>query len=133
MKLQRFNIHAELTYVNEWLTKHNMPQVTRHDVPEMGYIAWDKGDPVAAVFLRRCEGGLGIIDSLISNPACQPQLRNLALDSLVDHILEQAKKSKIKFVIAYTRDESVLLRASRHGFEQSPYQVLAKNLMKSES
>lgn len=133
MKLQRFNVHTDLEHINTWLGKHKMPPVTRHSLPEIGYMAWTHGKAVGAVFLRRCEGELGIVDSLISNPEIQSHVRHIALDALINHICEQAKHHKIKMVLGYTRDESTLTRSLRLGFEQSPFSVVVKNLEKTES
>jgi hypothetical protein len=133
MKLLRFGIHTDLGHLNDMLAKHSMPPVTRHSLPEMGYMAWHNGTPIGAVFLRRCEGETGIVDSLISNPDASPELRHVALDALINHIVEQASKHKVKFLLGYTRDESTLLRSIRLGFEKSPYQVVVKNLVKTES
>lgn len=124
MKLIRFNVHEDLEHINAWLSKHTMPPVTRLDLPEMGYMAWERGKPVAAIFMRRAEGSMGIVDSLISNPEAAPDIRHLALDALINHIVEQAKRAKIKVLLGYTRDKSTLERSVRLGFAQSPFAIV---------
>jgi hypothetical protein len=131
MKLQRFNIHTDLEHINAWLTAHKMPPVTRHSLPELGYMAWHNGMAIGAIFLRRCEGEAGIVDSLISNPDAQPQLRHIALDALINHIVDQARKVGVKMLLGYTVDASTLERSTRLGFKQSPYQVVVMDLSKS--
>lgn len=128
MKIQRFNIHTDLENLNTWLSQHSMPSVTRHDLPEMGYVASHNGKGIGAIFLRRCEGGAGIVDSLISNPDIQPQIRHIALDALITHIIEQAKNAKIKFLLGYTVDEHTHERSIRLGFSESPHRVVVKKL-----
>lgn len=132
MKLKRFNIYEDLAHINAWLTEHKMEAVTRHSLPEIGYMAWMNSTPIGAVFLRRCEGNTGIVDSLISNPGSEAHLRHVALDALINHIVDQAKHHKIKFLLGYTVDESTLKRSLRLGFEQSPYTVVVKNLQVTE-
>lgn len=128
MKLQRFNIHTDLEHINAWLTAHKMPEVTRHSLPEMGYMAWHNGSPIGAVFLRRCEGDVGIVDSLISNPDSQGVLRHVALDALINHIVDQAKRTGITLLLGYTVDCSTLERSIRLGFTKSPYQTVVMDL-----
>lgn len=131
MKLQRFNIHTDLEHVNSWLVLHNMPKVTRHALPELGYVAWHNGDPIGAVFLRRCEGEVAIVDSLISNPKIQSQIRHIALDALITHIIDQAKKLNLTMILGYTVDASTLARSIRLGFSESPYSIVVMDLSKS--
>lgn len=128
MKLLRFNVHEDLSHINSWLEAHKMPPVTRHALPEVGYLAWHMGKPIAACFLRRCEGGLGIVDSLISNPESPGELRHVALDALINHIVDQAKHHKLTKVIGFTQDASTLNRSLRLGFGQSPFQVVVMDL-----
>ncbi len=128
MKLQRFNIYEDLEHVNRWLKKRGSEPVTHHDLPEAGYMAWHFGRPLGAIFLRRCEGGAGIVDSLISNPDAPGELRHIALDALITRIIEHAKKSKIKFLLGYTIDDNTHTRSIRLGFEDSPYRVVVKKL-----
>jgi len=124
MKIQRFNLYDDLHHINEWLVKHNHPKITRHDIPEQGYMAWNNGTPVACVFIRRCEGHIGIIDGLASNPVVQSHLRHVALDGLIEHALEQCKKAKFKYVMGHTMDEGTFNRSIRLGFKETPFRVV---------
>lgn len=128
MKLQRFNLYEDLEHINAWLIKRGHAEVTRHDLPEMGYVAWHNGRCVASVFLRRCEGRLGIIDGLASNPDIQPEIRHVALDALIKHIVEQAKKAKYKYVMGFTTDSNTFNRSIRLGFTESDYKTVVNKL-----
>lgn len=130
MKIQRFNVHADLPLINDWLANRELPSVTRHDLPEMGYVMWDNGKGVAAIFMRRCEGNVGIVDSLITNPKIQSQVRDFALDALINHIVEQSKQHKVKILLGYTKDENTLMRTLRLGWTQSPHTIVVMDLSK---
>lgn len=132
MHIKRFNIHTDLSYINNWLNHRGTNSVTRHDLPEMGYIAFERLKPLAAVFLRKCEGNIGIVDSLITNPTVEAKIRDLTLDILINHIVSVAKSRKIKFLLGYTKDENTLMRSIRLGFEQSPHTTVVMNLMKKD-
>lgn len=133
MKLKPFNVHEDMIHINTWLTKHNMPTVTRLALPEIGYIAWEHSKPIGAAFLRRCEGGLGIVDSLISNPDSSSELRHIALDALINRIVEISPKHKVTMLLGYTKDSSTLLRSTRLGFAQSPFAVVVKTIPQLEN
>lgn len=133
MKLKRFSLYEDLDSINQWLAKRDTPPVTRHALPEIGYMAWHHNKPVAAIFLRRCEGRTGIVDSLITNPEESPEVRNFALDELIKFIIEKAPKYNITHLLGFSRDENTITRATRLGFVQSPYTVVAMELSKQES
>lgn len=129
MQIKRFNIHTDLTHINKWLAHRDVKSVTRHDIPEMGYIAFERVKPIAAIFLRKCEGNVGIIDSLITDPTADPKLRDITLDILINHIVNVAKSRKIRFLLGYTKDENTLVRSLRLGFEQSPHTTVVMSLL----
>ncbi len=133
MKLKRFSLYEDLESINAWLAKRELPTVTRHALPEIGYIAWHHKKPIAAVFLRRCEGNTGILDSMITNPEESPEVRNFALDELVKFVMEKAPKYNITRLLGFSKDENTIARATRLGFVQSPYTIVAMDLSKQES
>ncbi len=88
-------------------------------MPENGVIAFENDRPVAAAFLRKCEGPFAIMDSLITDPDAPGQVRNDAIDSMVQALVALGEDLCLKAIICSTSNESVIARAKRHGFTES--------------
>jgi hypothetical protein len=98
------------------------------NLPEIGFIATEGAIPVAAGFLRRIEGGYAQIDSLVSNKDMPGPMRHEALDKIVQTLITTAKTLKIKGIISYTQDKSVVMRAVATGFEVTQNVVISLKL-----
>lgn len=115
-----------------WLEKHAMSVELANELPEVGYVAYNHTEPVAMGFLRRVEGDVGMIDSLITNPYSAKVDRNVAMDAIFNQLIETAKEFGLKSLIGYSQDDNTLTRARRYGFSEQPYAVMSANL-RSES
>ena len=98
------------------------------DIPALGIVAFERGTPFAAAFLRRCEGDFAIFDGLITDSLADSTQRNAGLDLITTQIIDIAKELKLKGIIAWSKDYFTLIRASRHGFVQLPQTVIALDL-----
>lgn len=94
------------------------------NLPEIGFIATEGAIAVAAGFLRKVEGGYAQIDTLVSNKQMPAEMRHIALAGIVDALINEAKHLKLKGIISFTSDESVLLRAVATGFQVSSQAVI---------
>lgn len=97
-------------------------------LPKIGYIAYAGKMPIAAGFLRRVEPCFAQIDTLVSNAYCGSILRNEAIEKVVDSLLMEAKRLKLKGIIAHTQDKGTLLRAEALGFRIVPQTIIALSL-----
>ena len=97
-------------------------------VPAYGWIAYNGSIPVAAGFLRLIEGGYAQIDTLVSNPTTPSVVRHKAISQIVNNCVEDARWMRLKGIVSYTRDESVLKRAIAIGFQAMPDIVISLNL-----
>lgn len=97
-------------------------------LPEIGYIATEGAIVVAAGFLRKVEGGYAQIDTLVSNKDMPADMRHEALAKVVETLVTTAKSLKIKGIISYTQDKSVVMRAVATGFNVTPNVVIALKL-----
>lgn len=115
--IERFNNHYHRRHITKWLKYRQMYKSSLiSELPEIGYIAYEDELPLAAGFLRRCEGGFGMIDSLITDPTAPSELRNEALDKITICILQYAKTNNINNIVAFSRDDNTLKRSLKHGF-----------------
>jgi hypothetical protein len=106
----------DVGFINQWLAIYHMDQVTVKDLPKIGFVAFVDQFRMGASFLRQCETKIAFMDSLIIDPGCPVQLRDLILDSLVDRTIEVAIELKLKGIIAFTQRRRVIERAKKHGF-----------------
>lgn len=118
----------DLEMVNSWLRQRGHDPFVDDQVPDIGLIGLYMEAPCCAIFLRRCDKGLGIIDGLVSTPRATPEVRHLALDLICHRILEIAATLGIKNILAFTEDETVLRRSLKHGFKKSKLQMIALSM-----
>lgn len=93
-------------------------------LPKIGYIAYKGEMPIAAGFLRRLEPCFAHIDTLVSNKYCGKLLRHRGISLVVDALLQDAKRLKLKGIIAHSSDEGTISRAKSLGFCLSKDSIL---------
>ena len=119
MKTTEFQF-KHLAYINRWLARRGRSEVKLCDLPHTGYLV----PGVAVGFVRECEGGYGIVDSLVSNPLASSKARNAAFNAIYKEILSNPK---FKTLIGFTIDEGALVRAKTLGFREIAYTVLSRS------
>lgn len=97
-------------------------------LPKIGFIAYMGKIPVAAGFLRRVEPCYAQIDTLVSNGMYGSLIRNEGITKVVDSLIEEAKRLKLKGIICHTRDKGTLARAETLGFHIVPETIIALSL-----
>lgn len=128
MHIEEFDKERHSVFVSEWLKARDMSDDVVRNLPLYGFIAYEYDVPVASVFLRQVEGKFGLIDGLCSNPYAPPEIRNIAIDTLTQQLIETAKKLSLKMLYAWTEDSNTLERSSRHGFNRSPAAMITYDL-----
>ena len=89
------------------MRRHDMPQHTIV-LPERTFVV----PGVALAAIRSVEGGLWLMDSLITNPLCSSGTRNAALNSLYKHILANYSP-----ILAWSAEPDAIARAVTLGFK----------------
>ena len=95
-------------------------------LPKTGYIVMAGSMPIAAGFLRKVEGGYGQLDTFVTNPYAGAKLRHEAIEMVTEALLEDAKSLKLVGVILFSREKTIIDRASAKGFVLLPDSLLAK-------
>ena len=131
--VRRFNPMFDLDDLNSWLIARSHPEAKIEDLAGIGFICLEERKteddfPVAVAFLRRCEGGFGILDSLATNPDASSKLRHLAIDLTVGRIINKAKSYNMRHLLAWSLDAGTLERSERHGFVQPPHVLITRSL-----
>lgn len=116
----RFFECRDVVSINKWRKRHGLEAVSMKELPAFGFIV----PGVAAAFMRDAEGGVGIMDSIVSNPLCKSETRHRALDQLFTRLVALSGYSAL---IGFSRDEGTIQRAQRHGFTTSNHVLLIRN------
>ncbi len=106
--------HREL--IRLWLKNRKLDTALLEDLPELGFVALRNHVPIAAAFIRKCEGRIAIFDSLITNPAITLFTRHCAIEKLIERTILVAKTLGYYRILALSVDEGTIRRAKLHGF-----------------
>lgn len=115
----------ELLDSNDYL---NISEVNMKTLPKIGYIALLGGHPIAAGFLRKVEGGYAQIDTLTSNAHFGSQVRHMGINKVLDSLITDAKDLKLRGIISFTADTSIVKRAEDMGFHVVGQTIIALRL-----
>lgn len=120
-------IPSDLALINGWLAKQGVSETSSAELPEIGRVALFAKKPAAAIFLRRAEGNLGLIDGLCASPEIRRAERHHIIDSLVEALIQEARKLKLAALMFFSRSGSVFTRAERFGFRDPGFKVMRLN------
>lgn len=129
MQIERYQA-SHFDIICDWLSARNMDAKLASEPPEIGFIAFDDKTPVCAAFIRRVEGGIGLLENLVTNPKADSLVRHVAIDLIVERIIEEAKAIKLTGLLAYSEDNGTLKRSIGHGFRVMPHVLITLNLLK---
>lgn len=124
MYIEKYEKKRHIKVIGRFLHERSIDQDFLSLLPEHGYIAYLDDHPIACGFLRKCEGGIGIVDSFCSNPKMPGQLRHQALDLIINKLVRDCKELNIKGLIAFSSDSSIIQRSLRHNFMKLDQQVM---------
>lgn len=110
--------------LNQWLYARDRAGVSEGDIPKIGYIVLKDSIPVCAAFLRECEGGVGMLEGLVSNPDLPLFTRHLGVECVIDRLLQEAKSRHIRRLVSFSVDDSTVKRVSKRGFQKQPHVVM---------
>lgn len=95
MNPRRFDYSQDAETVAAWLKPRGLPMVPEDFLPALGFI-----DPqVACAFAYVADGGLAVIDRLVTNPMSTPEERSLVVPELFRRL---ARESGAKQIIAFS-------------------------------
>lgn len=128
MRVIKFRMDKHFDDLVAMLKARNAYIPTKAEMPKIGYVAYELHTPLAAVFLRRVEGGYGQIDGLTSNPFASSSIRHEAIDAAVSSLLMRAKKLNVNKVMMTSEDLGTITRSQKYGFAKSPLAVMVADL-----
>lgn len=127
MQLEKYRSeHSSL--IHSWLRSRDMDHTMADEPPEIGFVVFDENEAICMAFLRKIEGNVAFLDNLTTNPLISSSVRNKCIDFLVTKIIEEAVNLGFKGLLAYSTDESTLIRSKKHGFLPMPHTLISLNL-----
>lgn len=124
MNVRLLNKKTEMEQVNKF-----MPfPVTASELPGHTYCAVVKDEIIAIAALRLMEGEVCCIDSMATNQNFESTIRHEALDCLTKTILDLAKNLGFKKIFAYTKENCIIDRAMKHGFNLTKQKIIIKEI-----
>lgn len=118
MEVKTFNNKEHLPTLLSWLVQRKAYIPTPEELPGIGFISFDGDEAIAAVFLRRIEGGHGLIDGLTSNPNKSPEVRNSGIDLVLKSLMKSAQILKMRNILAFTEYDNLVERMETFGFSK---------------
>lgn len=115
--------------LKSWLLAHVMNESELAHLPKLGLIVSAGNSPVGVAFLRAVEGGQGMIDGFLTDPACHPLIRSQCLDQLILDLLELSKRAGMSGVFGLTQNKRVVKRALRLGFNLMSHKLISKGTL----
>lgn len=119
--------HINLELLNKWRSARDLKPVLEADLPKTGLMVFDNDKQVACGFLRNAEG-IGMIDSVVSNPDMPSKARDEALNTIFLRLLAIAKMKDFRTVFGTSQDDHTILRSEKFGFKKSAHVVMALSL-----
>lgn len=116
--------HNDLTAL--WMSAREL--MITSATPAAGCVVFYMGFPVCLSGIRVCEGGIGMVDSFVSNPEMSAVVRNKAADCMVEHLIKQAKEMGLSHLIGISKDTNTLVRSLKHGFSVVEGVLVTKDL-----
>lgn len=112
MNISRYRDDLHYDMLKEWWEARNLMPVPQECLPAYGAVV----DGIVAGFLYQTDSKVCMIENLISDKRSAKDERRRAIDSLIKHICQEAKRQGFNYVIGYTISDRLIRDQSRWGF-----------------
>lgn len=117
-------LQKDFEVIDKWQKLRGLNLTCRAGLPSTGLVVLDDNEPIACGFLRKCEGNLAIIDSVITNPELSLKKRSKAIDILFERLIELSKEFGIDQIVGITTKSGMIKKSKKHGFIESNYKLM---------
>jgi len=124
-KFKHFSLLIELLKSQKYPSINDIEMKT---LPKIGFLAVLNKEPIACGFLRRLEPCYAHIDTLVSNGYFGSKIRHEGINLVVDALLLEAKRLKLKGIVAHTADAGIIKRAGECGFNIVEQTIIALDM-----
>lgn len=128
MRVVKFNKNKHFTAMLECLAARQAYRPLTSEMPKIGYIAIEGEKLIATAFLRKVEGGHGMLDGVSSNPTATSAQRHQGIDLVFQAVVNKAKEMGLPHLIGMSRDAGTIERSHKYGFKKSLLAVMVVDL-----
>lgn len=115
-------------HIDAWLSHREMSPSLGDDLPAHSYLAVQDEKILGAAGLLKTDGQDAFLMGLITNPEEEIFLRSEAIDSLTQYIIRKSKCLGFRRLFSWSRNEGVIERSKKHGFEIIPQVMIGLDL-----
>ena len=108
----------DLETMQMWFSEWGMPKANPEIFPENTYFILHKGKPVCGGSIYLTDSKVAFIESLVADPKSDKEVRDIALDLLINNIFTIAKNKGFKFWSATTKIDEVVRRGKKFKMTQ---------------
>lgn len=106
--------------ISLWWEKHGLLAPLKDMYPEHGFVV----ENVAAAFLYKTDSAISLIEMVAYNPDAPKDIRQKALDEVIEAVIMTAKGMGFKTLSGFTDLQVVVERAKKFGFEAYPNETM---------
>lgn len=117
MNVRNFSPVKDYLMICEWWVEHGWPVCPLNFLPETGLIMEEDGKPFCVGFIYGTDSDFCLMEFIVSNPKSDKEKRSLAIDELIEKLLERAKEQGYRAVYSFAQNQSLLARCVKQGFE----------------
>lgn len=127
MVVRQYEKEVDAPTLAAWARMRELTDLKIDSLPEVGFIV----PGLAAGFIRKVEGGYGLVDGYVTHPLMPPGQRDAALDLVTKALITYAEDNGITHLIAITREQNIVTRAQKHGYVLGDWKVLTRQTSKA--
>lgn len=121
MNLQaKYYDHAtDYSMIKDWFDQRKFPPPEPRFLPPTGAVVEVDGAPVACGFMFRTDAKAAVIGHLVTDPTAKGEVRNAALNYLIEALTEKAQDEGYLMVCCSTNVDRLMGRFEQLGFTKT--------------
>lgn len=116
-EIKTYSEEEDLAHITLWAIQRGLNRPNPDFHPECGFVVSHEGLKVCAAFLFKTDGKFTALDGVMSDPHSDHDVRDKALDILIEALLAVSRQYGFKLVSASTNNPRLSARYEKHGFK----------------
>ena len=113
---RKFNLDKDYGILKKWWEKHGSDLPKPEFLSETGLVIEVNGEMTAAGFIYKTDSAFCIFEWFVVNPDSEKKHREMALDYLVESVVEWKEKAGFKVIYTSTKGKRMINRFKEKGF-----------------
>lgn len=116
MNIRKIDLNKDYEILTNWLLLHNKPIINKELLSDSGFII----DDIVAGFLYKTNSAVCIVENFISNPISDKNDRRIAINTLFETIIKEAKNLNFQFMFTAVQLNSLHKNLINLDFKELP-------------